>query len=158
MEKAKGLLGEFKTFIAKGNVLDMAVGIIIGIAFGAIISSAVNDVIMPPIGLAVGGADFTDSYIVLEGVEVNGTEVTEFDSLQAAKDAGAVTLRWGIFVNALINFLIIAVVLFLVIKAVGNLKRKEEKKEEATTKACPFCDTQISLKASRCPNCTSKLE
>jgi large conductance mechanosensitive channel len=152
-----GFWADFKTFVAKGNVLDMAVGIIIGIAFGAVITSAVNDVLMPPIGLALGGADLTDSYIVLEGADMNGTEVTEFASLQEAKDAGAVTLRWGLLVNAVINLLIIAILLFLLVRTVARLKKKEEKKEEATTKQCPHCDTAISLKAARCPNCTSKL-
>lgn len=159
MGKVKGFMEEFRAFVVKGNVMDMAVGIIIGLAFGAVVSSAVNDVIMPPIGLALGGADFADSYFVLQGVkDANGTEITEFPSLQEAQDAGAVTLRWGLFVNAIINLVIIAFFLFLVIKAFARMKKKEEKVEEATTKACPFCDTQISLKATRCPNCTSKVE
>ncbi|MGQ9582486.1 MAG: large conductance mechanosensitive channel protein MscL [Thermoplasmatota archaeon] len=156
--KAKGFVKEFKEFIAKGNVLGMAVGIIIGIAFGAVVTSMVNDVLMPPIGLALGGTDFSESYIVLKGAEVNGTEVTSFPSLDAAKAAGAVTLRWGLFVNTIINFLIIAFVIFLIVKAVAWVMRKDEEKKAETEKSCPFCDTKIPIKATRCPNCTSKLE
>ncbi|MEM2869890.1 MAG: large conductance mechanosensitive channel protein MscL [Thermoplasmata archaeon] len=157
-DKAKGFVKEFKEFIAKGNVLGMAVGIIIGIAFGAVVNSLVNDVLMPPIGLALGGVDFSENYIVLKGAEVNGTTVTSFPSLQAAKEAGAVTLRWGIFVNTIINFLIISFVIFLIVKAVGWATRKEEEKKAETEKPCPFCDTKIPIKAVRCPNCTSKLD
>ncbi len=154
--KKPKMMTEFKEFIMKGDILAMAVGIIIGIAFGAVIKSAVDDVLMPPIGLALGGADFTDSYFVLKSGEVDGNKTATFDTLQEAKDAGAVTLRWGLFVNALINFLIIGLVLFFIVKAAAKFQRK---KEEAapTTKACPHCDTQISLKATKCPNCTSKL-
>jgi large conductance mechanosensitive channel len=160
--KKPKMVSEFKDFIIKGNVLAMAIGIIIGIAFGAVIKSAVDDILMPPIGLALGGADFTDSFMVLkEGkvfdAEKNATvETKEFDTLQQAKDAGAITLRYGIFINALINFLIIGIILFFITKAAA---RMEKKKEEAapTTKPCPYCDTQISLKATKCPNCTSKL-
>lgn len=160
--KKPKMVSEFRDFIIKGNVLAMAIGIIIGIAFGAVIKSAVDDVLMPPIGLALGGADFTDSFIVLkEGkvfdAEKNATvETKEFNTLQAAKDAGALTLRWGLFVNALINFIIIGFILFLITKAAAKIEKKKEEAAPAT-KPCPHCDSQISLKATRCPNCTSKL-
>jgi large conductance mechanosensitive channel len=147
---------EFKEFIAKGNILAMAVGIIIGIAFGAVIKSAVDDVIMPPISLALGGADFTDSFIVLKDGTVNGNKTSDFNTLQEAKDAGALTLRWGLFINSLINFLIIALIMFFVVKGAAKLE-KEKEAAAPTTKPCPFCDTQIPLKATKCPNCTSKL-
>lgn len=157
-DKKKGIMTEFREFISKGNVLDMAVGIIIGIAFGAVISSMVNDVIMPPVGLALGGADFQDSFVVLKPGHVNGTEVSSFDSLAAAKAAGANTFRYGLFINTIINFLIIAFVIFMIVRTVKRAQKKEEAKKAETTKPCPYCDTQISLKATRCPNCTSKLE
>ena len=165
--KKPKMMTEFKEFIAKGNVLGMAVGIIIGIAFGTVVNSMVNDVLMPPVGLALGGADFSESYVVLKGVDVKvydnatGQNVTKhvdsFPSLSAAKTAGANTWRYGLFINTIINFLIIALVIFLIVKGIGMMSRKEEKKAP-TTKACPFCDTQIPIKAARCPNCTSKLE
>jgi large conductance mechanosensitive channel len=166
--KKPKMMAEFKEFISKGNVLGMAVGIIIGIAFGAVITSMVNDVLMPPVGLALGGADFSESYIVLKGVDVKvydnatGLNITKhvdsFPSLAAAKAAGANTWRYGLFINTIINFLIIAFVIFLIVKAVGRMTRKDEEKKAATTRPCPHCDTQISLKATRCPNCTSKLD
>jgi large conductance mechanosensitive channel len=168
-EKKKGFIAEFKAFISKGNVMDMAVGIIIGVAFGAVINSMVNDMLMPPVGLAMGGADFQESYVVLKAGVVNGTETSSFHSLAEAKAAGAVTLRFGVFINTLINFLIIALVIFMIVKVMASAQRKakalaekekkeEAKKVEATQKKCPFCDTDISIKATRCPHCTSKLE
>ena len=151
-------LTEFKDFINKGNVFGMAVGIIIGIAFGAVINSMVNDVIMPPVGLATGGADFSDQYIVLKpGHDANGTEVSSFKSLSEAKAMGANTFRYGVFINTLINFLIIAFVIFMMVKVMSMMKKPEAPKEP-TTKACPECDMQIPLKAKRCPNCTSQVE
>jgi large conductance mechanosensitive channel len=165
--KKPKMMAEFKEFIAKGNVFGMAVGIIIGIAFGTVVTSMVNDVLMPPVGLATGGADFSENYIVLKGVDVkvfdNATNTTitkhvdSFPSLAAAKAAGANTWRYGAFINTIINFLIIAFVIFLMVKGVGMMSRKEEAKAP-TTKDCPFCDSKISLKATKCPNCTSKLE
>ena len=165
--KKPKMMTEFKEFISKGNVLGMAVGIIIGIAFGTVITSMVNDVLMPPVGLATGGADFSENYIVLKGVDVKvydnatGQNVTKhvdsFPSLAAAKAAGANTWRYGAFINTIINFLIVAFVIFMIVKAVGTMSKTEEKKAP-TTKACPFCDTQIPIKATRCPNCTSKIE
>jgi large conductance mechanosensitive channel len=151
--KTPGFIAEFKAFISKGNVLDMAVGIIIGIAFGAVISSAVNDMIMPPVGLALGGVDFKEQYWLLE----DGTNGPPYQSLDNATKDGAVTLRYGVFCNAVINFLIIAVVIFIIVKVVNMMKKKEAAKAP-TTMACPQCDTQISLKAKKCPNCTSTVE
>jgi len=153
MAEAKGFIAEFKAFISKGNVLDMAVGIIIGIAFGAVISSAVNDMIMPPVGLGLGGVDFKEQYILLK----DGTEGPPYASLDNATKDGAVTLRYGNFCNTVINFLIISFIVFLIVKIVATMKKKEEAKPP-TTRACPHCDSQISRKATRCPNCTSEVE
>ncbi|HYA48456.1 MAG TPA: large-conductance mechanosensitive channel protein MscL [Burkholderiales bacterium] len=145
---------EFKEFALRGSVLDMAVGIIIGAAFGAIISSLVSDVLMPPIGLLLGHVDFSNLYVVLAAGKVAGP----YASLAAAQQAGAVTLNYGVFINRIINFLIIAFSLFLVIRAMNRMKKKAEAAPvEPTTKECPFCGTQIPIKAVRCPNCTSEL-
>jgi len=146
------MIKDFKEFIARGNMVGMAAGIIIGIAFGAIISSLVNDIIMPPVGLILGGADFSNLFAVLR----EGASPGPYLSLDAAREAGAVTLNYGVFVNAIISFIIIALVLFFVIKAVNRLKKKEEKK--VSTKECPFCFSSIDIKAKRCPNCTSELD
>ncbi len=146
------MLKDFKEFIMRGNMVSMAVGIIIGIAFGAIINSLVNDIIMPPIGLLLGNVDFSDLFVVLN----KGTAVGPYLSLDAAHEAGAVTLNYGIFVNAIISFLIIALVLFFIIRVANRLKKKEEKK--ISTKECPFCFSVVNIKASRCPNCTSELK
>jgi large conductance mechanosensitive channel len=148
--KKPKFLDDFKAFITKGNMMDLAVGIIIGVAFGAVITSLVNDVLMPPIGMALGGVDFKEWYLLLKEGTVGGP----YPSLSAAQADGAVTLRWGAFINAIINFLIIAMVIFVIIKMIARMRRKEEAKEP-TTRACPHCDTQISINASRCPNCTS---
>jgi len=154
------MLKDFKSFIMRGNVVDMAVGIIIGAAFGPIISSFVKDVIMPPIGLALGNVDFANLFAVLKnGAEVAGPYV----SLTAAQEAGAVTINYGVFINTIINFLIIAaVVFFFIVRPVGKMRAREAAKTAApppapTTKECPFCNTQIPIKATRCPNCTSQL-
>ena len=141
---------EFREFAMRGNVLDMAIGIIIGVAFGAIVTSLVNDVIMPPIGLALGRIDFSNLYINLSG--------GSFASLTAAKEAGAVTINYGVFVNTVINFIIVVFVLFLIVRSMNRLKRKEETSAEPTTKDCPFCFSQIPIKATRCPHCTSQQE
>jgi large conductance mechanosensitive channel len=141
---------EFREFAMRGNVLDMAVGIIIGVAFGAIITSLVNDVIMPPIGLALGRIDFSNLFINLSG----GT----YASLSAAKEAGAVTINYGVFVNTVINFIIVAFVVFLMVRSMNKLKRKEEEPAEPTTKNCPYCFSHIPIKATRCPYCTSQQE
>lgn len=141
---------EFREFAMRGNVLDMAVGIIIGIAFGAIVTSLVNDIVMPPIGLALGRVDFSNLFINLSG--------GSYATLEAAKEAGAVTINYGVFVNSVINFIIIAFVLFLIVRSMNKLKRKEEAPAEPTTKECPFCLSQIPIKATRCPHCTSQLK
>jgi large conductance mechanosensitive channel len=145
---------EFKEFALRGSVLDMAVGIIIGAAFGAIVSSLVSDVLMPPIGLLLGRVDFSNLYLVLAAGKVAGP----YASLAAAQQAGAVTLNYGLFVNRIISFLIVALALFLMIRSMNRMKRKAETvPAEPTTKECPFCGTQIPTKAVRCPNCTSEL-
>lgn len=143
---------EFKKFIVRGNVIDLAIAIIFGIAFGAIISSFVNDVLMPPIGLALGNVDFANLFVVLK----EGTAAAPYLSLEAAQAAGAVTLNYGLFINTIINFLIIALVLFFIVKAINKMKKKEI--EEIVTKECPYCFTVINIKATRCPNCTSELK
>ncbi len=150
---------EFKDFAIKGNVIDMAIGIIIGTAFGAIVKSMVADVIMPPVGLLFGDTDFANFFFVLkEGVEAAGPYATLAD----AQAAGAVTLNYGVFLNTVINFLIIAWVIFLVIRAANRAQREQEAEAAAepaapTTKDCPHCFTSISIKATRCPQCTSEL-
>lgn len=145
---------EFKEFAIKGNVLDMAVGIIIGGAFGTIVKSLVEDIIMPPIGLILAGIDFKNFFILLKA----GKIPPPYLSLAEAKEAGAVTLNYGLFINSCISFLIVAFSVFLIIKFVNNLKKKEQKEIPAPqTKECPFCFSQIHLSAVRCPNCTSLL-
>jgi len=145
------ILKEFKEFAIKGNVLDMAIGIIIGTAFGKIVSSLVNDVIMPPIGRILGKVNFASLYINISG--------QQYDSLDAAKAAGAATINYGMFINVVIDFLIVAFIMFLIVKQVNRAKRKPEPAPMAkpTTKQCPFCFTDIPIKATRCPNCTSEL-
>ncbi len=143
-----GMLKEFRDFAVRGNVIDMAVGIIIGAAFGGIVTSLVNDVIMPPIGLALGAVDFSDLFINLSG--------TDYPSLAAAKEAGAPVIAYGAFINTIINFIIVAFAIFIVIKQLNRLKRPAPA-AAATTKDCPRCATVIPLKATRCPNCTSDL-
>ena len=145
---------EFKEFAMRGNVVDMAVGIIIGAAFGSIVSSLVADVIMPPIGMLLGNVDFSNLFVVLK----EGAAAGPYASLAAAKSAGAVTINYGVFVTAVINFLIVALAIFFLIRGLNRLKRKEEAPAEVTTKECPQCLSTIALKARRCPNCTSQLE
>lgn len=147
----QGFAKEFREFIARGNVFDLAVGIIIGTAFNAIVSSVVNDLVMPPIGYILGDVNFSDLFINLSG--------GDFDSLAAAQEAGAATINYGVFINTLIDFLIIALVIFILIKQVNRLKRAEEEAPaEPTTKECPYCYSTIAIKATRCPNCTSELK
>lgn len=144
---------EFKDFAMRGNVVDMAVGIIIGASFGGIISSLVADVIMPPIGLLFGSVDFTNLFVTLrEGVKAAGP----YASLTDAKAAGAVTVNVGVFVNTIITFLIVAFAMFLVIRGMNRMKR-DAPAAVPTTKECPFCFTAIPVQAKRCPNCTSQL-
>lgn len=145
---------EFKEFAVKGNVVDMAVGIIIGGAFGTIVKSLVADVIMPPIGMLMGNVDFSQLFIVLNSGSAPGTYATVAD----AQAAGAVTINYGLFINNVISFVIVAFAVFMLIKAINNLKREEEAPpEEPTNHDCPFCFSSISLKATRCPNCTSEI-
>jgi large conductance mechanosensitive channel len=149
------MLKEFKDFIMRGNVLDMAVGIIMGVAFGAIITSLVKDVIMPPIGLALGGVDFSNLYILLKA----GTPAPPYATLADAQAASAVTINYGVFFNAVISFLIVAFVVFLLIRSINRLMAPKPAPAAApTTKECPYCRSTISLKATRCPHCTSQLE
>jgi large conductance mechanosensitive channel len=148
-------LKEFKEFAMRGNVVDMAVGIIIGGAFGTIVKSLVADVLMPPIGLLVGGVDFSDLFITLKQGTVSGPYTT----LASAQAAGAVTISYGVFLNAVISFLIVAFAVFLLVKGLNELHReKEAPPKEPTTKDCPFCFTSIPIKATRCPHCTSELK
>jgi large conductance mechanosensitive channel len=148
------MLKEFKEFILRGNVLDMAVGIIIGAAFGTIVTSLVNDVIMPPIGLLLGGVDFSNLFVLLKA----GSPVAPYASLADAQAAGAVTINYGVFINAVISFLIVAFVIFLLIRSINRLRREEEAPPpEPTTKECPYCLSTIPIKATRCAHCTSEL-
>ncbi len=158
----KKFLNEFKAFALRGNVIDLAVGVIIGGAFQAIVKSMVDDLIMPFVGLATGGINFTDQFVVLklaEGVQKG----TTYASLTAAKEAGATVFAYGSFVTAVINFIIMAIVIFLFVKGINNLhklgkKKAEEVTEAPTTKVCPFCKSEISIEATRCAHCTSKLD
>jgi large conductance mechanosensitive channel len=146
---------EFKEFAMRGNVVDMAVGIVIGAAFGTIINSFVADIIMPPIGLILGNVDFAGMFIVLR----EGKGAGPYETIAAAKAAGAVTLNYGVFINTIISFLIIAFSVFIVIRNVNKLKRKEEAPPAVpTTKECPYCIAVIPIKAVRCPQCTSELK
>lgn len=140
---------EFKEFAIKGNMIDMAVGIIIGAAFGKVVTSLVEDVIMPPIGLLLGKVDFSSLFVNLSG--------KEYPSVAAAKAAGAVTINYGLFLNQIISFIIVAFAVFLLVRVMNRLRRQEEKVEETTEKECPFCKTEIPLAAVRCPHCTSEL-
>lgn len=152
----KGFIQEFKTFIMRGNVMNLAVGVIIGGAFQAIVNSLVNDIVSPVLSLVTKGINFADKFIVLT------TEDVSFATVEAAKEAGYATLNYGSFVTAIINFLTMAVVIFLLVKAINKVmelgKKKEEAAEEApATKVCPFCKSEISIDAVKCPNCTSDI-
>lgn len=148
------MLQEFKKFAMRGNVVDMAVGIIIGGAFGTIVKSLVADVLMPPIGLLLGGVDFANFFITLK----EGAAAGPYASLAAAQEAGAVVISYGVFMNAVISFLIVAFAVFLLIRGINKLQEeKDAPPEEPTTRECPFCMSTIAIKASRCPNCTSEL-
>ena len=143
---------EFKEFAMRGNVVDMAVGIVIGAAFGTIIKSLVADVLMPPIGLLLGDVDFTNLFMVLKA----GDPAGPYAALDAAKSAGAVSINYGIFINNIVSFLIVVFALFMVIRGMNNMK-KQEAPAEATTKECSYCLSTIAIKATRCPNCTSEV-
>lgn len=144
---------EFKEFAMRGNVLDMAIGIIIGAAFGPIVNSLVNDIIMPPIGLLLGKVDFSNIFLVLKEGKVAGP----YASLAAAKVAGAVSINLGLFINTVVNFLIVAFAVFILVKNINRLRKKEEA-EAPVKKDCPFCLSSISIKATRCPFCTSEIK
>jgi large conductance mechanosensitive channel len=149
------MLKEFREFAMRGNVVDMAVGIIVGAAFGTIVNSLVADVIMPPIGLLLGNVDFSNLFVVLK----EGKVAAPYASLAAAKAAGAVSLNIGLFLNTIINFIILAFAVFLVIRSINQIRRKEEAPSPVpTTKDCPHCFTAIPIKATRCPHCTSELK
>ena len=149
------MLKEFKEFALRGNVVDMAVGIIIGAAFGTIVKSLVDDVIMPPIGLLLGGIDFANFFALLKA----GAPAGPYASLADAQAAGAVTVNYGVFINNIISFLIVAFVMFLLIRGINRLQREEEAEPaEPTTKECPYCLSIIPIKATRCAHCTSELE
>lgn len=151
-------LEEFKTFAIKGNVIDMAVGIIIGAAFGKIVDSMVKDIVMPPLGWLMGKVDFTNLYLTLP--DANG-EIISYPSLETAKAAGAVTINYGVFINTLISFILVTFSVFLLIKAINKLKATAksdcEKIEEVTTKECPRCFSTIDIKATKCPHCTADI-
>ena len=146
-----GFMKEFKDFAVKGNVVDMAVGVIIGGAFGKIVTSLVNDVVMPVIGVFTGGIDFTSLFVSLDG--------NTYATLAEAEEAGAAVLKYGNFISQIVDFLIIALVIFIVVKKLMAIKKKEEPvvEEAPTTKVCPFCKSEISIEATRCPHCTSEL-
>lgn len=144
------MLQEFKKFIMRGNVIDLAVAVIIGAAFNSIVQSLVNDVIMPPIGLLLGGVDFSNLFINLSG--------ESYESLAAAQEAGAPTINYGLFINNVISFVIVAFVVFLIVRQLNKLTAKKEEPKPPSTKTCPVCQTEIPIEAKRCPNCTSWLE
>ena len=147
------MLKDFKAFIMRGSVVDLAVGVIIGAAFGSIVKSMVDDILMPPIGLAIGGVDFANKFLVLkEGAKA----AAPYASLADAREAGAVTLNYGVFVNQLVTFLIIAACIFLVVRAVARLQGPPPA-AAPVTKLCGFCATDIPIGAKRCPHCTSQL-
>ena len=154
MAKGNGFFGEFKKFIMRGNVIDLAVGVIVGGAFQAIVKSLVDDVVMPVISLATKGINFADLFIALDG--------GEYATLAAAQEAGAATLNYGNFISAILNFLIMAFVVFLLVKGINAVAEKtkkpaEEVPAEPTTKECPYCKSEIAIGATKCPNCTSDL-
>jgi large conductance mechanosensitive channel len=146
---------EFKEFAMKGNVIDMAVGIIIGAAFGTIVNSLVQDVIMPPIGLLLGNVDFSNIFVVLKEGKVAGP----YASVAAAKSAGAISINFGMFVNTIISFIIVAFAVFLLVRTINKLRRQEEAPPAAPiTKDCIYCFSKVPIQATRCPNCTSELK
>ncbi len=150
--KGKGFAAEFREFIMRGNVMDMAVGVIIGGAFQKIISSLVDDIIMPLISVLTGGIDFNNMFVSLDG--------SSYDTLEAAKEAGAATLNYGTFITVVINFILMALVIFCLVKTMNKIAARVAKDEEeapATTKICPHCKSEINIEATRCPHCTSEL-
>jgi large conductance mechanosensitive channel len=155
LKKGKGFMKEFKEFISRGNVIDLAVGVIIGSSFTAIVNSLVNNIITPLITLITGKVSVKELFIALDG--------NEYESLEAATEAGVATLGYGLFIQAIIDFIIIAFVIFLMVKVINRIrdigkKPEEETKSEPTTKECPYCKSEINIEATRCPNCTSQLD
>jgi len=148
------MVKEFREFALKGNVVDMAVGIIIGVAFGAVIKSLVDNVLMPPIGLLLGNVDFGNLLVVLKA----GAPAGPYATLAEAQDAGAVAISYGVFVNAIVSFVIVAFAVFMVVRQVNRMKREEEPPAAPTTRECPRCLSAISVKATRCAFCTSEVE
>jgi large conductance mechanosensitive channel len=148
------MLKEFKEFAMRGNVIDLAIGVVLGTAFSAIVNSLVSDLILPPIGLLLGNVDFSNLFIILKA----GEAAPPYLTLSDAHDAGAVTLNYGLFLDSIVSFLIIAFAIFFLVRSINRMTRKEEPPPEApTTKDCPYCFTEISIQATRCPNCTSQL-
>lgn len=153
LRKGKGFFKEFKEFISRGNVIDLAVGVIIGSAFSGIVTSLVENIITPIISLVTGKVSFNDLFIALDGVQ--------YKTLAAAEAAGAATIKYGLFIQGVIDFLLTAFVIFLLVRGINkirNLGKKEEVPAEPTTKKCPYCKTEIDIEATRCPNCTSEVE
>lgn len=153
VQKTTGFFKEFKDFISKGNVIDLAVGVIIGGAFSGIVNNLVTNIVTPAISLLTGKVSFTDLFIALDG--------GEYATLAAAQEAGAATLNYGLFIQAVIDFIITAFVIFLLVKGINkirNIGKKEEAPAAPTTKVCPFCKSEINIEATRCPNCTSEVE
>lgn len=147
------MLKEFKEFAIKGNMVDLAIGVIMGGAFGAVVNSLVTDVIMPPLGALLGGVDFSSKMWV---IKAGATVAPPYATPAAAAEAGAVVMSYGAFINTVINFLVIAVAIFIAVKAMNRLRNEQE--AEVTTKECPYCKTEIALAATRCPACTSEVE
>jgi large conductance mechanosensitive channel len=143
------MLREFKEFALRGSVVDLAIAVILGAAFGKIVTSFTNDIIMPPIGLLLGGVNFTDLFIALDG--------NQYASLAVAQAAGAPTINYGVFINTIIDFIIVAFVIFLIVKQMNKMKHAPAP-AAPTTKECPYCYTQIPIPATRCPNCTSEIK
>ncbi len=150
------MLKDFREFAMRGNVIDMAVGIIIGAAFGTIVASLVSDIIMPPIGLLLGNVDFSNLFIVLkEGAKAAGP----YASMANAKVAGAVTINYGIFINTVISFILIVFAVFLLVRSINRLRREEQPAAaEPTTRACPYCLSNIPVKATKCAHCTADIK
>lgn len=152
-KKSKGFFAEFQKFIMRGNVIDLAVGVIIGAAFQAIVNSLVNDIVMPLISLITGGIDFSNLFLSLDG--------KHYATIKAAQEAGAATLNYGTFITAVINFVLMAFVIFLLVKFLNNVAdrvHKNEPEPEPTEKTCPYCQSRIPIKATRCPYCTSEIK
>ncbi len=159
LQRLKRYTDEFKTFAMRGNVIDMAVGIIIGAAFGKVVDSLVKDIIMPPLGWLLGRVDFSKLYLILPNYD---GKFVKYPSLEAAQAAGAVTINYGLFINTLISFTIVSFAVFLLIKAINKLRANKKVdnaiEAEETTKECPYCYTKIDIRATKCPNCTANLE